>query len=164
LDSFTCTAEDKVYYITNMFEYHGSLYLSGYSIPKFGEDEGTAGGRYDIAKILNEIYDKDNFDITNEELTPLVRENFTAVLLVCDSCGGGTDEQYTGNGAVGAALGVDDGGNLIWKVENITDTHFSPYTSSFTIGGSCLVYEYVFNESGYLLRLGKTGEVTAFRR
>lgn len=163
-DSFTYSSDNDDYYITDMLEYNGNIYLSGYSVPHLGKDEGDAGGRSDIAAILNYIFENNRMDITNEELTKLVREHFTAVLLVCDPASGEPHTFLSVGGSVGSKLAVSDQGHLLWDVESITDTYFSPLTSSFTIGGASYVYRYTFDEAGKLLRQEKTGELANFRR
>jgi hypothetical protein len=56
------------------------------------------------------------------------------------------------------------GRNQLAQTESITDTFFSPGTSSFTIGGQCYVYQYSFGPEGNLITLDKTDRVTNFRR
>lgn len=163
-DSFTYTSEDCEYFITGMNEFNGSVYLSAYSVPKLAEGEGDAGGRYDIAAVLNSIFEQEKLDISNEELTKLVRDNFTAVLLVCNTESGIPQEFYTVKGSLGSQLSVSEDGKLHWNVESITDTYFSPLTSSFSIGGASYVYRYVFDTTGKLLSQEKTDEIVQFRR
>lgn len=163
-DTFTYSAQDAEYFITDMFDYNGKIYLSAYSVPKLGEGEATAGGRYDIAGVLNPIFEQEDFDISNEELTKRVRANFTAVLLVCNPESGVPGEFYSVEGSLGSKLSKDEKGQLVWKVERIIDTFLSMMTSSFTIGGACNVYEYTFDQNGTLVSQVKTEEVTPFRR
>ena len=66
--------------------------------------------------------------------------------------------------SLGADLIITEDNRLIWETESITDTFFSPGTSSFTIGGQCYVYQYSFGPEGNLITLGKTDRVTNFRR
>ena len=163
-DTFTYSAQDAEYFITDMFDYNGKIYLSAYAVPKLNPSDGTAGGRFDIAGILNPIFEQEDFDISNEELTKRVRANFTAVLLVCDPETGVPNEFFSVEGSLGSKLSTDENGRLIWKVERITDTYLSMMTSSFTIGGACDVFEYTFDEGGALVNRAKTEEVTPFRR
>ena len=65
---------------------------------------------------------------------------------------------------LGGKLAVNDAGELIWDVESVADTFFSPMTSSFSIGGTCQVFRYTFDASGALLGQEDTGETTAYRR
>ncbi|HAN21905.1 MAG: hypothetical protein A2Y15_06135 [Clostridiales bacterium GWF2_36_10] len=163
-DSFTYTSDEEEYFITDIIEFGGNVYLSSYSVPKLDDGESTAGGRYDIAAILNYIFDNEYFEISNEELTKLVRDNFTAVLLVCNPESGLPQEFYSVKGSLGGKLAMNDTGMLLWNVESITDTFFSPMTSSFTIGGASYVYRYTFDVTGKIISQEKTGEVLNFIR
>ena len=163
-DSFTYDSDDSYYFIKDMIEYNGNIYLSGYSVPLLGAGESNAGGRYDIAAVLNYIFDNKMYDISNDELTKLVRDNFTAVLLVCDLSSGIPKEFYSVIGSLGGKLALSDSKKLIWDVESITDTFFSLMTSAFTIGGSSYVYRYTFDENGIILNQEKTAEIAKFYR
>ncbi len=46
-------------------------------------------------------------EISSEELTPLVRDNYTAVLLVCDPEGGAPETFYSVQGSLGGKLRVN---------------------------------------------------------
>lgn len=162
-DSFTYTSEDEIYYITDMIEYGGNVYLSAYSVPKISEGN-NAGGRDEIASILKYIYDNQLLNISNEELTKLVRKNYTAVLLICDPETGVPGEFYSVEGSLGGELSFSEDGNLLWKVESITDTFLSLMTSSFTIGGQSYIYRYTFDDEGILIKQEKTGEIENYRR
>jgi len=93
-----------------------------------------------------------------------VRENYTAVLLLCDPLDGTTKTFYSVKGSLGGKLSIDDAGQLAWEVESITSTFFSPATSSFTIGGTCKVFRYNFNAAGNLTQQVDTGETVPYRR
>ncbi len=164
-DSFTYSSDEQDYYITDMLEYNGNVYLSTYTVPKLNKGEGTAGGRYDIAGVLNQLFTEDGiYEIENAALTEMMRAHFTAALFVCNTQTGVPDTFYAIDGSLGADLYVNDDGNLVWNVESITDAYFSPFTSSFTIGGTCYIYRYCFDENGLLLSQEKTDEIVAFRR
>ena len=163
-DSFSYSGEDAYYYIADMIEFNGNVYLSAYAVPKLADEEQSAGGRYEIAAVLNYLFDNGLWDISSEELTPMVRENYTAMLLVCDPVSGTPQEFYSVKGSLGSELAVSDTGELLWNVESITSTFFSPATSSFTIGGTSCVYQYTFDNSGQLIRQEKTGEIVEYRR
>ena len=159
-DSFSYEADDCEYYITDLTEYEGQVYLSAYAVP-VQEDEG---GRFEIGNVLENISSRDEWEISGEELTPLVRENYTAVLLLCDPEGGAPKTFYSVKGSLGGKLAVNEAGQLGWDVESVTSTFFSPYTSSFTIGGTCKVYRYTFDPSGALTGQTDTGETVPYRR
>lgn len=163
-DSFSYSGEDAYYYLTDMIEYNGNVYLSAYAVPRLPDENDNAGGRYEIANVLNYLFDNNVWDISSEKLTPMVRENYTALLLICDPKSGTPMEFYSVEGSLGGKLAVSEDGQLLWNAESIAATFFSPYTSSFTIGGSCEVYRYAFGSDGVLLSQEKTGEVTPYHR
>ncbi len=163
-DSFSYISDDDLYFITDMIEYNGNIYLSAYSVPKLNLDESSAGGREEIAHVLNEIFSRQTIDIPNVELTELMRKNFTAALLVCNPTSGITQTFYTVKGSYGVKLSISEDGNLLWDVASITDTFFSPATSSFTIGGMSYIYKYSFDSFGKIINQEKTGEIVQFRK
>lgn len=160
LDSFTYEEENCDYHITGMIEFGGRVYLSAYAVPK----QTGEGGRDEIADVLKYVFDKKDWEISSEELTPIVRDNYTAVLLLCDPEGGAPETFYSVKGSMGGKLAVNDTGELAWDVESITNTFFSLATSSFTIGGTCQVFRYTFDTAGDLLRQEDTGETVPYRR
>lgn len=160
LDSFTYEGVDCDYFITNMIEFGGRVYLSAYAVPKQTDE----GGRYEIADILVYLFNMENWEISGEELTTMVRDNYTAVLLLCDPEGGAPETFYSVKGSMGGKLTVNDAGELSWDVESIVNTFFSPATSSFTIGGTCQVFCYTFDDDGTLLSQEDTGETVPYRR
>lgn len=162
LDSFTYDSEDTFYFITDMIEFDEKIYLSAYAVPK-KSTEYVDGYRYEIDNILNYIFEKDNWDISDEELTPIVRDNYKAMLLVCNP-DGIPKEFYSVKGSLGGKLLLDDESKLLWDVESITTTFFSPATSSFTIGGTCNVFRYTFDADGTLISQENTGETSQYRR
>lgn len=140
-------------------------YLSGHSVPKLPDEKADAGGRYDIAHVLNYLDDHNLLrGITSEELTPLVRAQYTALLLICEPDAGTPQEFYSVKGSLGDALAIDDTGNLLWKTASITNTFYSPITSSYTIGGTCTIFEYSFDKNGSLCSQKKTGLTLPYRR
>jgi len=159
-DSFSYEADDCEYYITDLTEYRGQVYLSAYAVPM----QNDGGGRHEIANVLDYISSEKKWDITSEELTPLVRENYTAVLLICDPGSGTPKTFYSVKGSLGGALSVNGSGQLEWNVESITAAFFSPATSSFTIGGNCSVFCYTFNAEGSLIGQKDAGDTVPYRR
>ena len=149
-------------YITDIAEFGGKIYLSAYAVPT----QSGFAGRDEIASILNYIYKNHGDDIMNisdEELTPIVRDNYTAVLLVCDTESGTPTTFYSVKGSLGGKFAVSDG-KLTWDVETVMTTFYSPATSSFTVGGTCAVFRYTFDISGTIVEQKDTGETVKYRR
>ena len=94
----------------------------------------------------------------------MVRENYTAVLLVCNPASGEPEEFYSAEGSLGGDLSLTEEGQLLWQVESVAETFFSPATSSFTIGGACQIFQYTFNPAGSLISREKTDAFVAFRK
>lgn len=163
-DSFIYDNEEACHYVTDMTEYNGKIYLSGYSVPRHKDSEPDAGGRYEIDAVLDYLFDHRILKISSEELTPMVRENYTALLLICDPDAGIPETFYAVKGSLGGPLSHNDAGMLQWDVERITTTFFSPMTSSFTIGGTSHVFRYTFTPDGQLSGQEKTGEIVNYRR
>ena len=159
-DSFSYEEDDCEYYITDLIEIEGQVYLSAYAVPMQTDE----GGRHEIANVLDYIFSKEAWEIPSEELTPLVRDNYTAVLLLCDPQGGRPKTFYSVEGSLGSKLSVNDSNQLEWNVESVTSTFFSPATSSFSIGGSCKVFRYTFDADGSLMGQTDTGETVPYRR
>ena len=108
-----------------MVEFAGQVYLSSYAVPKQRDE----GGRHEIASVLDYVFSKGDWEISSEELTPLVRENYTALLLLCDPEGGSPKTFYSVKGSLGESLSVNDSGQLEWHVDSVTSTFFSPATT-----------------------------------
>ncbi|MBQ9510463.1 MAG: hypothetical protein IJR55_01995 [Clostridia bacterium] len=165
IDNFKYNGDGNDYYITDMAEFGGQIYLSTYAVPT----QKDAGGRDEIGNVLRYISESGGFEsldevISNDELTQKVKDNYTAVLLICDADGGAPKTFYSAKGSLGGKLFINDAGRLEWQVESIVSTFFSPFTNSFTIGGTCKVYQYEFNSSGTLINQTDTGDFSVYRR
>lgn len=160
IGTYSYEADDCEYYLTDMIGFEGQIYLSAYAVPMQNDE----GGRHEIANVLDYVFKERNFDISSEELTPLVRDNYTAVLLICDPEGGAPKTFYSVKGSLGGKLSESDSGQLEWEAESITSTFFSPATSSFTVGGTCKVFRYTFDKSGKLMAQTDTGDTVPYAR
>lgn len=160
IGDYSYAGEDCVYHITDMAEFRGRVYLSAYAVP-IQHDEG---GRDEIGNILDYIIRQKNWAVTEEELTPLVRDNYTAVLLLCDPEGGVPETFYSVPGSLGGELNVQDPDRLEWSVESVASAYFSPATSSFSIGGACRVFRYAFDGAGSLTGQTDTCETVPYYR
>ena len=160
IDEYAYEGEDCVYHIMDMAEFGGQVYLSAYAVP-VQHDEG---GRHEIADILDHILEKRDWAIDDEELTSLLRENYTAVLLLCDPGGGEPQTFYSVKGSLGGKLTVNEAERLEWDVESFASSFFSPATSAFSIGGTCRVFRYAFAPDGTLIGQEDTGETVRYAR
>lgn len=161
--SFSYSSDSVIYRIQDLIEFNGKIYLSAYATPKLAPDEPTYGNRVEIARILDYAFSKMVHEIPDEEMTPVVQNNYTAVLLVCDPDSGTPKEFYSVEGSLGGELSVSQE-NLLWDVESIVSARFSPATSAYTVVGSCSVFRYTFLPSGQLTHQEQTDEVTTFYR
>ncbi|MDE7398001.1 MAG: hypothetical protein K2N06_00590 [Oscillospiraceae bacterium] len=158
-DNFVYESDDCDYYITDMTEFEGNVYLSAYAVPK--SNDWCKDGLFEI--LDNIISEKGELDVSPEDLTPAVREHYTAVLLLCDSNGGKPKTFYSAKSSLGGALAVENN-QLKWNVENIILAGYIPYINSFPISGKSLVYRYSFDENGALVGCEDTGKVVGFLR
>lgn len=160
-DNFVYESDDCDYYITDMTEFEGNVYLSAYAVPKNKNNDIYRDGLFEI--LDNIISEKGNYDVSPEELTPAVREHYTAVLLLCEPNGGEPKRFYSAKSSLGGALAVENN-QLKWNVENVIMVGYLPYVNSFPISGNCLVYRYSFDENGVLVGCEDTGKVVGFHR
>ena len=172
--SYSFEDSDGMFTVTDMVESGGKLYLSGYITPNRSNRYGT---RTEIADVLDFAFNrfeelsrgKQGEELTadriipSEELTPVVRANYTAALLVCDPEGGRPQTFYSVKGSLGAGLSAQDG-RLDWNVNSITSSLFSPTTNAFSIYGNCRVYRYSFDKDGALMGRADTGGTEWFAR
>lgn len=163
-EAFSYDGGDAYYYITNMIEYNGNIYLSAYAVPKLADEEQNAGGRHEIAAVLNYLFDNNIWEISSEELTPLIRDNYTAMLLICDPASGTPQEFYSVEGSLGGGLSLNDSGMLLWNVESITTTSYLPTTNAYTFRGTSYVFRYSFDSAGELVSQEKTDEAVIYIR
>lgn len=166
LGDFSYYDGEYVYRIQDMVEHGGKVYVSAYTVPRPETFPEIMGKPFfalwnEVDEVIEKVYD----DGSEDDLVPLLRANYRAVLLVCDPKNGGKLETfYMINGSLGGNLHLTDEGNLIWETESISDAYYSPGTSAFSILGQCCVYQYFFNAEGNLYTMGKTDRVTGFYR
>ncbi len=162
---FTLDSDNSFYRITDILGFGSSVYMSGYAVSK-PTDGSKFGGRTEIDPVLEHLYSMPNrgVGITSEELTPIVRAQYTAILFKCDTDSGAPQEFYSADGSLGGDLSIDANGNLVWSVESIASTRYSLTTSSYKIAGTCNVYNYTFDRSGTLVSHAKTDKQTVYRR
>lgn len=102
-------------------------------------------------------------EVTDELVLSLFKQNFKAVLLVCDNEDGELSKFYSVDAGVGSNLRIEDD-KLVWEVEYFITMGYSPFTSSFTFGGVTQVYNYIFDKDGKFLNASETEINRMFRR
>jgi hypothetical protein len=102
-------------------------------------------------------------EMTSEELTPLIRDNYTAVLLVLDPDSGKPETFYSVEGCLGSYLHVRGTGRLEWEVQSITSSQYKGL-NSYTVAGLMEIWQYTFDENGELLKQEDTGNTDTFTR
>lgn len=160
LDSFTYEGEDCEYHITEMTEFGGKVYLSGYALSKDYYDRWEEK----IDDFLKKLEANDGITIDDAAVTQIEKESKTAVLLLCDPEGGKQETFYSVKGSMGAELSVNSAGELEWNVNSIIGASYSPYTNIASIFGRCQVFCYTFDASGNLIRQEDTGEAVSYMR
>jgi len=162
-DSVSYEEDDAVYALQDMLEYGGNLYLSVYAVPK-GEEKAGGGVRDEVAPVLNGLLDKNPTLVDGKQLAGVIRERYTAMLLVCRPEDGQPMEFFSVKESLGGKLAVSEAGELLWETEYLTDAVFSPYTSAYSLAGSTAVTRYTFGADGLLIGQELTGETGNYWR
>ena len=162
-ESYTYDSADCKYVIRDMIEYDGKVYLSAYAVTL--SDSGIYDSyRGEIRDILDYVFRKDQNDVSDDVVLSMLKDQYTATLLVCDPDEGTPHTFYSVKSSLGGPLSLNAEGKLEWDVQSLVSAYFSPMTSSFTIGGTCRVYRYTFDENGALKSRTDTNETANFRR
>ncbi len=163
LRDFRYESEENDFFISDLCEYNGTVYISGYSTPKAPEEYRNYMMR-DLYAIVDNIHSFDNRDkyvnnsFTKEELLSMFRDQFTAVLLVCGPDAGTPQEFYSVAGSLGDEVYVT-GDSVCWFTKDIIDCSYSPQeitmignvghvTSQTKLAILCRFYANLFNADG----------------
>ena len=165
---FSYRSEYETYYFTDVVEYCGSLYLSGYAVPR---SVGGALSYGNELETLKETVKAGGAPLSNADTVQLLTEQYTAILMRCDSSTGQTQAFYSVKGALGGKISMDAQYNLVWRVESIADAYClfentSPIEPEITVffKGICAVRSYIFDWRGFFLREEQAGESVPFER
>lgn len=153
-------SDDTAYHVTDMIKYEGKVYLSAYCVP------GQEGGdQSEIKSILDELFpDGEGYKrMEKEDLVRRLREDYTAVLLICDREGSEPRQFYSVKGALGGQLSTEER-FLTWDVENLVNAKVFRYDVFNKIRGTCRVIRYRFGPTGDFVEKEATGELTTFSR
>lgn len=129
------------YEITNMTLYNGKVYLSGRMV------SDAIAGVFTYQDSFEQLYGKKA--TTDEECLNFLRENHTAVLLVCDS-DGAPQEFYSVSGATGGGLEVVNG-QLCWEVGRYVSAELCDDTKMYLTYATVAVSQFAFNPYGQLI-------------
>ena len=159
IDRFGYSDGDWNCVIRDVIEYDGKIYFTADITP-------TKGAAY-------REYARKTFKDggTDEKLLKLVRDHYTATLMVCNPNDGVPRECYTQKGAETGPLSINEAGVLIWDVKSIVTVSYARVElghegSSMRINelflGQCYVYQYAFDTDGKLLGQIQTERVEPF--
>lgn len=165
LDKFSYETDDCYYLITDMAVFDGRLFLSGNAIYKQNLEENNAVATCIEDLLVQYTMSTSSWEtFSSEELTRVIWEYSTAVLLMCEPENWQPKVFCSVYGSEAGLLLASNPDKLEWTVARISSTYFSPYTNSFTIGGTCRVIQYEFDTQGNLIARKDTGELLSFRR
>lgn len=157
LNTFSYKSDDRLFFIKSMCDYEGKLLISTYSIKK---DPGAPLPSTELDFIKQKYPYVDTEKSQNRELLAMLKEYYTAELLVCNFTSGAVESFYSAEGSFGGKLAITENGELLWKVECITVSYYVSKGSQNPINGSSYIYDYIFdknmgfvsgNECNYLL-------------
>ncbi len=163
LGDFRYESEENDFFVSDICEYNGTVYISGYATPKAPEKFRNYLMRDLYSLIVDKLHSLENRDkyihnsFTKEELLSMFREQFTAVLLVCGPDAGTPQEFYSVAGSLGDEVYVA-GDSVCWFTKDIIDSSFSANIHVDSIGGVtttdaeyavlCRFYANTFNSDG----------------
>lgn len=162
LGDFRYESEENDFFVSDICEHNGSVYISGYATPKAPENHKNPLMRdlYSLRKKLSSFENRDKYinnSFTKEELLSMFREQFTAVLLVCGPDAGTLQEFYSVAGSLGDEVYVA-GDSVCWFAKDIIDSSYSATIKVDSMGGItttnpeyivlCRFYANIFNSDG----------------
>lgn len=162
---FTLEGDGSRYYtITDMIEFGGKAYLSAYATPELHEWEPYHGRQAETIRVLDEIHSRDSWEISDEELTELIRRNYAALLFVYDPTDGSYEIFRSVDESLGGSLAVNARGELEWNTERVATCRYSPMSNAYSFAGEYEVTRYTFGAGGELIGSEDTGERTIYLR
>ncbi len=176
-------AGDKKCVIRDVIAFGDRVYLSAY-LYKAPSDAPLYGGYYEVAEIVQKVLDgsvsaidiEDEFrynngTMTQEEyeqiedgLTPLLREHYQGILLVCDPDKGEPESFYEVPGTIGGALRLNEYGQMEWDTESFSRSMTTLMLNASSVVSECTIFRYTFDPDGKLICGEQTDEMTDFKR
>lgn len=151
-------SDDCTYHIQSMIEYNGKVYLSAYAMQKWKPDELDEQGRTPIEQYIRQMHEQGTWEFETEGFASILRQRYTALLLVCDPVSGVPQEYYSVSGSRGGSLLIGEDGLLIWNVENIVSAGYSGIWGEYAV---CCCFQYIFGDDS-LQRQEQTDRTSMF--
>lgn len=158
LGDFRYDSEECDFYISDLCEHNGTVYISGYSTPKAPDYKDFY--KRNILVLRETLWEAEDSEegLSDEERTALFRENFTAVLLACEPNSGTPKEFYSVKGSLGDEVYVNNG-SVCWFTKDIIASSYAPQVTELignvyhVVSGSrysatCQFYANIFNKDG----------------
>jgi len=139
--AFSYESDDCTYHIQSMIEYNGKVYLSAYAMQKWKPEELDEQGRSPIEQYIRQMHKQGTWEFETEEFASILRQRYTALLLVCDPVSGVPQEYYSVSGSRGGSLLIGEDGLLIWNVESIVSAGYSYMWYEYA---ACCCFRYYF--------------------
>ncbi len=155
---FGLNENESIHRITDITEVDGDVYISSYVVPE-SDGKFALRGNYMSAKDREDLTDSE-INISDEELLDKVKENYTAMLLVCDPEDGKVKEFYSVDGAVGAKINVSTTGEIVWDVKNIAEASIRNYYERYEMSAVCSVSRYLISGNGEVSSIEDTNKVS----
>lgn len=174
-ETYSYQDDSHNFYLRSIYEHNGTVYLSGYTAKKVS-DKKFRNYAQDVMWVKDQIHARELFDyysdadsLSGEKLTALFRENFTAVLLVCNPDTGTPEVFYSVEGALGGSLRSKEDNSVSWYTESILSAEYhinrsssATYTDSFT--AVTQLYDYTLSEDGTVIQQTDLGITGSFSR
>ena len=147
-NEYSYSSNGNDYLISGIKVFGGKLYISAYIV--------------DIKDIdFNELYRRaqNGDEISDEEYTDIIKNAYTAVLLVTEPEGGEPQVFYEVKGGLCDNRPIEIRDNrLVWTVESIANAHFTPLLNSRVQEWTVTLVEYHFDANGTLVDTVDTGD------
>lgn len=162
-EAISYASEDRLYYIDDMIEYNGSVWISAHTVPRY-EDARSLPALSALSYVVRTYFDTNpsdslaahrTEDTVSPSLTEYARGQYEALLMRCDTKDGTPQEFYSVGGAFGGPLAVKNEA-LMWEVNNISAVILLASFASYVIYGTCHVHFYTFDQSAILTSVEKT--------
>ena len=155
---------DQIQTIQDIVESDNYRYISAYTmLTTEGEDE-FGRPNFALDEDIKALWKRED-KVSEKELIEHIRGHYTAILLRCDIETGELQTFYSVPGAIADKLEVTESGELIWRLQSLTQAEMItvPSGTGCIIRGTSVIYQYVFDEDGKLKGKENTGELASYR-